>query len=187
MIICFMFECTCGQRILSKIEGVPQMACRQTHFWGAHILHWVKSLLSLLLSTEKWKRWKSQYKFKAHTWVIISLSIELVLKDFLFWWFCRHTHVAGKLQVSPTFSSFNPLSSIAIDKREPFQCLNIVLNNKTGPLFLELKIHFSFLKRYIANSVTNGRTRCYLQKKKIQATVSLHTEPYMTMGTFHSN
>ena len=38
--------------------------------------------------------------------------------------------------------SFNPCSfllSIATDDRKQFQCLNIVLNNKTGPSFLEFK------------------------------------------------
>ena len=44
--------------------------------------------------------------------------------------------------VCPTFSSFSPcsfLSSVAINDRKQFHCLNIhvVLNNKTGSLFLE--------------------------------------------------
>ena len=44
-------------------------------------------------------------------------------------------------QVGPIFSSFNPspsLSSAATDDRKQFQCINIILNNKTGPLFLVL-------------------------------------------------
>ena len=41
------------------------------------------------------------------------------------------------------FSSFNPcpsLPSIATDDRKQFQCLTIVLNNKTGPLFMKCNI-----------------------------------------------
>ena len=43
--------------------------------------------------------------------------------------------------IDPTFSSLSPcpsLPSVATDDRKPFQCLNIVLNNKSGLLFLEL-------------------------------------------------
>ena len=43
--------------------------------------------------------------------------------------------------VAPTFSSSNPnpsASFVALDNRKDFLCLNKVLNNKTGPLFLEL-------------------------------------------------
>ena len=54
------------------------------------------------------------------------------------WWFLGR---ALKLEkVGPTFSSFNPrpsLPSVATDGRKPFECLNMVLNIKTGPLFLE--------------------------------------------------
>ena len=49
--------------------------------------------------------------------------------------------MALKLEkVGPTVSSLNPspsLPSFAIDDRKQLQCLNIALNNKTGPLFLE--------------------------------------------------
>ena len=49
--------------------------------------------------------------------------------------------IALKLgKVGPTFSCFNPhpsLPSVATDNGKQFQCLNIILNNKTGPLFLE--------------------------------------------------
>ena len=41
------------------------------------------------------------------------------------------------------FSSFNPcpsLPSISTDDRRQFQCLNIVLNNKPGPLFMKCYI-----------------------------------------------
>ena len=44
------------------------------------------------------------------------------------------------LKLDPTWSSFNPfpsLPSLATDERKQFQCLNIVLNNKTEQLFLE--------------------------------------------------
>ena len=49
------------------------------------------------------------------------------------------------------------LPSVATDRdRKQFQCLNVVLHNKPGPLFLELNgcgDHISFLKRsYLANS-----------------------------------
>ena len=44
----------------------------------------------------------------------------------------------NELQVN-FFLSLNPfpsLPSVATDNRKQFQCLNIVLNNKTGPLFV---------------------------------------------------
>ena len=47
------------------------------------------------------------------------------------------------------FPSFNPLPSIKTDDRKKFQCLTMVLNNNTGPLFLEFNWYekrFSFLK-----------------------------------------
>ena len=48
---------------------------------------------------------------------------------------------AFKLEkVGSAFSIFNPCPSlppVATDDREQFQCLNIVLNDKTKPLFLE--------------------------------------------------
>ena len=43
-------------------------------------------------------------------------------------------------KVGPTFSSFNPflsLPSVTPENWKPFQCLNIVLNDKTETLFLE--------------------------------------------------
>ena len=43
-------------------------------------------------------------------------------------------------KVGPTFSNFNPCPSlpfVTTDDRKQFQCLNIVLNNKTRPLFLK--------------------------------------------------
>ena len=49
--------------------------------------------------------------------------------------------MALKLEkIAPTFSSSNPYPSVsffASDNRKDFLCLNIILNNKTGPLFLE--------------------------------------------------
>ena len=45
-------------------------------------------------------------------------------------------------KVGPTSSSFNPrqsLPSVATYDRQPFQFVNIVLNYKNGPLFLEFK------------------------------------------------
>ena len=53
--------------------------------------------------------------------------------------FC--THNTETWNVGPTFSSFNPFSflpSVVTDKRKQFQCQNIVLDNKTGRLFVEL-------------------------------------------------
>ena len=44
-------------------------------------------------------------------------------------------------KVGPTFSSVSPclsVPSVAIDHREQFQFLNMVLNNSTVPLFLEI-------------------------------------------------
>ena len=43
-------------------------------------------------------------------------------------------------KVGTTFSRFSPcpsLSFVTTDNRKQFQCLNIDLNNKTGPLFFE--------------------------------------------------
>ena len=49
--------------------------------------------------------------------------------------------IAQRVQnVGPTVSSLNPcpsLPSVATDDRQQFQCLNIVLLNKTGSLFAE--------------------------------------------------
>ena len=49
--------------------------------------------------------------------------------------------IASKFEnVGPIFSPFNPclsLPSVARDDEKQFQCLNIDLNNKTGPLFLK--------------------------------------------------
>ena len=48
--------------------------------------------------------------------------------------------LAGFKKVGPTLSTCNPcpsLPSIATEDRKQFQCLNIGLNNETGPLFLE--------------------------------------------------
>ena len=42
--------------------------------------------------------------------------------------------------IDPTFSSLSPcpsLPSVATDDRKQPQCLNMVLNNKNGPLCLE--------------------------------------------------
>ena len=50
--------------------------------------------------------------------------------------------IALKLEnVGPTFSSFSLCLSLpffAIDDRKQFQCLNVVLNNTTGPLLAPL-------------------------------------------------
>ena len=43
-------------------------------------------------------------------------------------------------KVGPVFPRFNPcpsLTSVATNDWKQFQCLIVVLNNKTGPLFLE--------------------------------------------------
>ena len=51
-------------------------------------------------------------------------------------------HIALQLEnVGPTFSSFSPcpfLSSVAINNRKQFHCLNmhVVLNSKTGPILI---------------------------------------------------
>ena len=62
-----------------------------------------------------------------------SLTITVFLVSF--------AGIALELEkVGPTFSTFNPcpsLPSVASDERKQFQYLNIVLNNKTGPLFLK--------------------------------------------------
>ena len=61
-------------------------------------------------------------------------------------------------KVSPTYSTFNPylsLPSVATRRQKQFLCLNIVLHNKTGPLFLKFnrcEKSFSFIMK-IANSV----------------------------------
>ena len=55
------------------------------------------------------------------------------LSDFLW-------HSVKPENVWPIFSSFNPCPSlpcVAKDKRKQFQYLKIILNNKTGQLFLE--------------------------------------------------
>ena len=64
-----------------------------------------------------------------------------VIKGFL----VSFAGIALKLEkVGPTFSSFNPrpsLPSFVTDGRKQLQYLNIVLNNKTGPLFHFLKFN----------------------------------------------
>ena len=61
-------------------------------------------------------------------------------------------------KVSPTYSTFNPypsLPSVAPGDKKQFLCLNIVLHNKTGPLFLKFnrcEKSFSLIMK-IANSV----------------------------------
>ena len=55
--------------------------------------------------------------------------------------------------IAPIFSRFNPcppLQSKATDDKREYQGLNIVLNNKAGPLVLnsiDAKVRFSLLKR----------------------------------------
>ena len=47
---------------------------------------------------------------------------------------------ALKLKIGPICSIFNSCPSLptpATDERKKFQCLNIVLSNKSGPLFVE--------------------------------------------------
>ena len=54
------------------------------------------------------------------------------------YYFFRHNAIQFA-KVGPTFSSLSPcpsLPSAETGERRQFQCLNIVLNNKTGPLFL---------------------------------------------------
>ena len=65
--------------------------------------------------------------------------------------YCWHSIKTWK--VGPCFSSFNlcpSLPSVSTDDRKLFQCINILLNNKTGPLFWKFnwcKESFSFLIR----------------------------------------
>ena len=65
-------------------------------------------------------------------------------------YFFRHNAIQ-LAKVGPTFSSLSPcpsLPSVETGERRLFQCLNIVLNNKTGPLFLKCnkcEKNFSFL------------------------------------------
>lgn len=46
--------------------------------------------------------------------------------------------------VGPIFLSFNPcpwsFPSVATEDSKQFQCLNIILNNKTGPVFLDINL-----------------------------------------------
>ena len=62
------------------------------------------------------------------------LTITAPLFYYNFFYFCRRN--IKTLNVGTNFSSFNPfghpLRPIAADDREQFQCLNIVVNNKTG-------------------------------------------------------
>ena len=70
----------------------------------------------------------------------------------------------GYLRVGSTFSSFNPcpsLRSSAPDDRKQFQYINIVLNNKPKPLFLEfiLSEEKFYLFKNISNSLTEPLQR----------------------------
>ena len=58
---------------------------------------------------------------------------------FCCYYFFRHNAIQ-LAKLGPTFSSLSPcpsLPSVETGERRQFQCLNIVLNNKTGPFFLK--------------------------------------------------
>ena len=77
-----------------------------------------------------------------------------------YWYLEIFAGIAIKLEkVGPTFSSFNPcpsLASVATFDRKQFQYLNIVLNNKTGPLLSEFSWREDTIQLFkkMANSVT---------------------------------
>ena len=64
------------------------------------------------------------------------------LSNHLYFLMIFFSGIALKLEkAGPSFSSLNPcpsLPSFAKDDSKQFQCLNIVLKNKAGPLFLEV-------------------------------------------------
>ena len=84
------------------------------------------------------------FTYTKWTWIIMKkISIKQIS-----WGSTNHNNVLGDFgrqgvktwKIGPIFSSFNPrpsLSSVATDDRKQCQCLNINLNNKTGPLLLE--------------------------------------------------
>ena len=52
----------------------------------------------------------------------------------------KYTDSCGRSISWINFSSFNPFPSfpsVTTDDRKQFQCLNVILKNKTGPLFFE--------------------------------------------------
>ena len=64
---------------------------------------------------------------------------ERTLSTVFCYYFFRHNAMQLE-KVGPPFSSLSPcpsLPSVETGERRQFQCLNIVLNNKTGPLFLK--------------------------------------------------
>ena len=71
----------------------------------------------------------------------------------------RGPSLMGYFRVGSTFSSFNPcpsLRSSAPDDRKQFQYINIVLNNKPKPLFLEFIL--SEEKFYLFKNISNSLT-----------------------------
>ena len=76
---------------------------------------------------ELWQRYQTNFIREHYTnyfFLVILARIALQLEN-----------------VGPTFSSFSPcpfLSSVAINDRKQFHCLNmhVVFNNKTGPLLI---------------------------------------------------
>ena len=71
-------------------------------------------------------------------------------------------------KVGPPFSSFNPCSScpsVATDDRKQFRCLNIVLNNKTGPLWFR-RVNSIDAKKVLAfKRIADGATELLLMSK----------------------
>ena len=93
----------------------------------------LKTLINAFTHTQNaliklWRRY--QTKFHHHSGSTGHNSLPLIFAG-----------KAVKLEkVVPTFSSFIPFPSLPFvsnRRRGKFQCLNIVLNNKIGPLFLE--------------------------------------------------
>ena len=86
----------------------------------------LKSALGALTNTQNApvEFWRYETNFNTAKTIVFFLVISAVMTS----------------KLDPTFSSFNPfpsLPSLATDERKQFQCLNIVLNNKTEQLFLE--------------------------------------------------
>ena len=95
----------------------------------------LESLITTFINTKKcsFRDFGRKISSKFHQGALTIIIFLVIFAD-----------IARKLEnVGPAVSSFNPclsLPSVSIGHRKHFQCLNIVLTNKTGPLFLELNL-----------------------------------------------
>ena len=140
--------------------------------WGRQLPRWLEKLVKLLYLL--CVLWEIALSFCwSHYFVLLTFHKMLLWNydeeikqissgsaNHNYWYLEIFAGIAIKLEkVGPTFSSFNPcpsLASVATFDRKQFQYLNIVLNNKTGPLLSEFSWREDTIQLFkkMANSVT---------------------------------